>query len=168
MRVVVAIVLVMMGLTGVAEAQETITGRAKSVMADMISIDTKRIPLYGIDAPDPDQDRECILGRAYFGCASNARRALDILLDEGPVTCTDSGQKNYIGLPYMVCVVNGKDIGQELVRTGNALAFKPQTDKYLDIEKAARAAKVGIWQDGIRFSIPWEWRQYDGKPLYGP
>ena len=168
MRLVAGIVVVAM-LAGSATAQQaTVTGRAKSIMADMIAIDNKRIPLFGIDAPDPDQDRECVLGRAFFGCASNAKRALDILLDEGPVTCTDAGQTNYLGYPYMTCVVNGKDIGEQLVRSGNALAFKPQSDKYAEAEKAAKAAKLGIWQDGIRFTIPWEWRQYEGRPLLGP
>ena len=49
-----------------------------------------------------------------------------------------------------------------------ALAFLPQSDKYKDLEAEAKAAKRGLWQDGIRFTVPWQWREMDGKDVFGP
>lgn len=149
-------------------ASRTITGRAGAVQADQVVINEQRISLWGIDAPDPDQDRECSAGRTLFGCFTNAKRKLEELVDLGPVTCTDTGEKNSLNVPYMVCKIGGIDIGEDIVRQGWAVAFTPQTDKYKAVEAEARAAKRGLWQDGIRFTVPWNWREINGRPVYGP
>jgi endonuclease YncB( thermonuclease family) len=153
--------------SGVAIAQD-IAGRASAVQADQISFGVRRISLFGVDAPDLDQDRECLAKGVRYGCGTNAKRALEILVDLGPAACIDSGQKNFIGIPYMTCTVNGQDIGAELVRQGWAVAFLPQSDKYKNLEAEAKAAKRGLWQDGIVFTLPWVWRERDGKPILGP
>lgn len=145
------------------------SGLARAVTSDQISIGTTRINLFGVDAPDPDQDNECLAGRVKFGCATNAKRALEILVSLGPVQCTDSGEKNFIGIPYMTCTLaGGLDIGADLVRQGWALAFRFQSDKYVPLEDEAKAKGIGLWQPTIRFTNPWEWRVMDGKPILGP
>ncbi len=155
-------------LAGGAASAQDISGRAGAVQADQISIGGRRISLFGIDAPDLDQDRECSANRVRYGCGANAKRALETLVDLGPVSCVDSGEKNFIGIAYMTCTMAGQDLGAELVRQGWALAFLPQSDKYKDLEAEAKAAKRGLWQDGISFTIPWVWREMDGKPVLGP
>lgn len=167
LRFVAVFALFCAALPGPAAAQD-LAGRAQALQADQLIVNGARISLFGIDAPDPDQDRQCTLGTQNFGCYSNARRQLQILLDEGPVACIDSGKRNYVNFPYMTCTIAGKDIGEAMVRTGNALAFLPQSNKYADAEKAAKADKVGIWQTGIRFKIPWEWRNENDRPIFGP
>lgn len=153
-----------------ATAQEaTVSGRARALQADQIVIGTQRISLWGIDAPDPDQDRECVASnRVFYGCYTNAKRALEILVDLGPVECKDTGQKNYVNFPYMTCTMGGIDIAEDLVKSGWAFAFRLQTDKYVAAEATAKAAKKGMWQDGIRYTLPWEWREMNGRPLLGP
>ena len=151
-----------------APVPQTITGRARAVQADQIAIDEQRISLYGIDAPDPDQDRECLAGRTFFGCYTSAKRKLEEFVDLGPVTCTDSGEKNFLNFPYMTCKIGGIDIGEDIVRQGWAVAFLPQTDKYKAVEAEAKAAKRGLWQDTLRFTIPWNWREINGRPVFGP
>ncbi|MSP21314.1 MAG: thermonuclease family protein [Alphaproteobacteria bacterium] len=143
-------------------------GPARAITSDQIAIGTARINLFGIDAPDPDQDNECTAGRAFYGCASNAKRALEILVSLGPVECTDSGVKNFIGIAYMTCTIRGADVGADLVRQGWALAFRLQSDKYVPLEEEAKAKGIGLWQPSIQFTKPWEWRQMDGKPVLGP
>ncbi len=143
-------------------------GQARAITSDQIAIGTARINLFGVDAPDPDQDNECTAGRAFYGCASNAKRALEILLSLGPVECTDSGVKNFIGIAYMTCTIRGADVGADLVRQGWALAFRPQSEKYAPLEDEAKAKRIGVWQPNIQFTKPWEWRQMDGKPVLGP
>ncbi len=153
-------------------AAQEVVGRARAISSDQITIGNQRINLYGIDAPDPDQDNDCTAnGRTRYGCATNAKRALEILVDLGPVTCADTGAKNFIGIPYMTCLLggaNGLDIGADLVRQGWAVAFRPQSDKYAALEDEAKAKGVGLWQPGIRFTTPWEWRVMDAKPILGP
>ncbi len=149
-------------------AAQEVTGRARAITSDQITIGNQRISLYGIDAPDPDQDNDCLAGRTRFGCATNAKRALETLVDLGPVNCTDSGEKNFIGIAYMTCRLGELDIGADLVRQGWAVAFRPQSDKYVALEEEARAKGLGLWQPTIRFTTPWEWRQMDGKPILGP
>ena len=146
----------------------TVTGRARALQADQVIIDNQRISLFGIDAPDPDQDRECTAGRTYFGCFTNAKRKLEELIDLGPIACTDTGEKNFINFPYMTCKIGGIDIGEDIVRQGWALAFTPQSDKYKAAEAEAKAAKRGLWQDGVRFTVPWNWREINGRPIFGP
>ncbi|MDA0654471.1 MAG: thermonuclease family protein [Proteobacteria bacterium] len=155
-------------LPAAAQAQD-VTGIAAVLQADQIVIDRLRVNIYGIDAPDPDMDRQCTLGRQFFGCYSNAKRQMEILVDEGPVTCSPTGEVNYIGFPYMTCrTASGEDIGDAMVRAGVALAFLPQSDMYAEVEAEAREAKRGIWQDGIRFALPWEWRVMNSRPTFGP
>ncbi|MSP21315.1 MAG: hypothetical protein EXQ93_07365 [Alphaproteobacteria bacterium] len=153
---------------GVAAQDMSMKGMARALQADQIVIGTQRVSLYGIDAPDPDQDRECLAGRTFFGCYTNAKRALEILVSLGPVECTDSGERNYINFPYMTCKLGQLDIAEDLVRQGWAFAFKQQSPKYVEAEAEARAAKKGMWQTTIRFTFPWEWREINGRPLYGP
>ncbi len=158
--------------SGIAGAQEAkmpdIKGRARVLQADQIVIGTQRISLFGIDAPDPDQDRECIANRTYYGCYTNAKRALETIVDLGEVICTDSGIRNYVNFPYMTCVLGKIDIAEDLVRQGWAFALRQQSDKYVAAEDEARAAKKGMWQPAVRFTLPWEWREMNGRPLLGP
>lgn len=155
-------------LSAAPAAAQDVTGRARAIQADQIAVGNQRISLYGVDAPDPDQDRECTAGRALYGCYTNAKRALEILIDLGPAVCVDTGEKNYINFAYMTCKVGGIDIGEDLVRQGWALAFRKQSDKYAAAEAEAKAGKKGLWQDTIRFTIPWEWREIYGRPVFGP
>lgn len=160
----IAVAIVFAGMP--ARAQD-IVGDAVALYGDAIIIGSTRVPLYGIDAPDADQDRNCTLQQRLFGCYSNAKRALEILVDQGPATCTPSGETNYLRQPYSVCTVAGVDLGQEMVRQGWALAFRPQTDVYAADEDAAREARLGLWQEGIRFAIPWEYREQFQRALFG-
>lgn len=158
---------------GVAHSQDVVTGVAGVLQADQIVIEVDgrlmRINIYGIDAPDPDMDRQCRVGRKPFGCFSNAKRQMEILVDEGPVTCVPTGEFNYVAFPYMVCkTASGEDMGEAMVRAGHALAFIPQSDMYVEVEEQARAAGLGLWQEGLEFPLPWEWRVMNGRPIFGP
>ena len=165
MRILLIALAAFLGATP-ALAQD-IVGDAVVLYGDAIIIGTTRVPLYGIDAPDADQDRNCTIEGRLFACYSNARRALEILVDQGPATCTPSDRTNYLGIPYSVCTVAGVDIGRELVRQGWALAFLPLSDVYAEDEAEARVAGVGLWQEGVRFVIPWEYRALFERALFG-
>ena len=44
-----------------------------------------------------------------------------------------------------------------MVITGNAVAYKKYSKKYLDSENSAKESKIGIWQG--EFDMPWDWRR---------
>jgi endonuclease YncB( thermonuclease family) len=153
---------------GASAQPATVSGRATAVQGDQIAINNRLISLYGIDAPDGDQDRQCRAGNVFYGCYSNAKRALQILVDLGPATCVDTGERNWLDVPYMICTIRGEDIGLELVRQGWAVAFLPQSNQYVAAETTARAEKKGLWQTGITFMKPYEWRERNDRPIFAP
>ncbi|MFO1185728.1 MAG: thermonuclease family protein [Bauldia sp.] len=144
-----------------------IAGKASVTQGDMVTIAGTRIALFGVDAPDQDQDRECTIGASLYSCATNARKALEQLAGEGNFVCSDSGEKNAFGSAYMTCTVNGRDVGEALVAAGVAVAFRPQSAKYAAAEDKAKAAKLGLWQAGVKFTLPWEWRATLGRAQMG-
>lgn len=145
-------------------AAEDLTGQVSKVLdSDKFQVGNKRVLLWGIDGPESDQDRNCTLQGRRYGCWTNARRQLEVLVDQGPVLCKDSGAADPFLRPYMVCTVNSTDIGEAMVRSGWALAARTQSTQYVEAEAAAKAAKVGLWQDGLRFTLPWVWRSANGR-----
>jgi endonuclease YncB( thermonuclease family) len=147
---------------GVAVAAEpqatTITGSGQAIGPDIIMVDKQRVILLGIDAPEEGQG--CKDGNTVWTCAETAFAVLDQLVKAGPVTCQLIGPPD----PFMrrggICTVDGKDIAGEMVTQGLALPYPhdKQSSLYLDDLKAAQAAKVGLWQPGIVFEKPWEYR----------
>jgi endonuclease YncB( thermonuclease family) len=163
---VLAALITLAGFTGVAAAQDQ-AGTATPINADHLSIQGIQIALYGIDAPEPDQAENCFAGRRSFGCYDNALRQLQILTSMGPLECMDVGKTDVLGAPYMICTVGGEDVGEAMVLAGVAFAFRQQTDKYVEAEEAAKAGRMGLWQPGLRYDMPWDWRVMMGRPI-GP
>ncbi len=165
MKRVLAVLIVLAGFTAVAAAQD-LAGTATPINADHFSIQDIQIALYGIDAPEPDQGG-CFAGRRSFGCYDNALRQLQILTSTGPLECMDTGETDVLGTPYMICTAGGEDVGEAMVLAGVAFAFRQQTDKYVEAEEAAKAGRMGLWQPGLRYDMPWDWRVMMGRAI-GP
>jgi endonuclease YncB( thermonuclease family) len=143
-------------LAGQAAATE-IAGPARVLDADMISVGGTTYALFGIDAPEPEQP--CKLNGEIWHCNSVAVRQLEVLLDEGPITCRERDfiDRTRRTLRYASCMINGRDLAEAMVRAGMALAYRNQTTDYVAAEEAARAEGAGIWQS--EFIEPWVWRQ---------
>jgi len=136
-----------------AYAQQ-IAGKAIAYEPDKIMIDGQRILLWGIDAIDRDQS--CWLEERMWDCRAVAHRALQILVDIGTVTCQRVDEVEVYGRMWGVCHVNGLDINEEMVRSGMAFAYRPQSDHYVAAEDAARENAAGLWKS--KFVFPWEKR----------
>jgi endonuclease YncB( thermonuclease family) len=55
-------------------------------------------------------------------------------------------------------MANGRDLGDAMVRAGHALDYARHSGgRYAEAERAARAAKRGIWAGG--FEEPEAWRR---------
>jgi endonuclease YncB( thermonuclease family) len=136
-------------------AGNAITGSARVIDGDTISIGETRIRLEGIDAPEAAQTCRDKNGAAW-SCGSAATVALRRLIADSPVRCDPRGLDKY-GRTLAVCFVWGRDMNAEMVRQGHAWAFVRYSSSYVREEAEAKAAGRGIWQGQ---AIPaWDYRK---------
>jgi endonuclease YncB( thermonuclease family) len=147
------------GLTAPVLAQDAdvVTGTPEVIDADVLKFDTKRVILWGIDAPERPQ--VCYADGAIWGCYEAARRLLELLAGRGEVTCKLQGEPDPFGRRYGICESGGQDLNAEMVKAGLALAYEEQTDLYFVDMADAITAGVGLWQPGIIFEEPWVFRK---------
>ena len=159
MRVVLGAVVALAIGTGAALAQdgETLSGPGKMIDADILAIGKQRVILWGIDAPERSQP--CKSGASTYSCYTAATRELETILSGGDVSCTLTGERDPFGRYHGACTVGGVSVNGEMVRRGFALAYLDQSEEYVPEEEEAKAAKAGLWQDGVEFELPWVWRK---------
>ena len=129
----------------------------KVVDADTIILNKEKIRLYGIDAPETEQN--CYVNKEAWPCGKQATEYLKKLLEEAPIPsllCEISSQDRY-GRSIGVCYVGDKNINRDLVENGWALAYREYSRDYIQNEKLASKRKIGIWQGD--FVEPWKWRR---------
>ncbi|EMR04778.1 thermonuclease family protein [Cesiribacter andamanensis] len=107
-----------------------------------------RIRLSGIDSPEDDQ--------AY---SQEAKAYLISLLEGKEILMTPNGSDK-LGRPVAVISVEGKNIAEEMVRSGFAWHYKKYSnDPVLDqLEAEARAEKRGLWKDPAPIA-PWIYKK---------
>lgn len=159
MRRSMVIALAVLLVTGPALAQsaDTVAGPARTIDADIIMVGQQRVILWGVDAPERDQ--HCFIGDQKWACWDGAKQELDLILARGEATCELTGAADPFGRRHGTCMIGDEDVGEALVRTGFARAYVEQSDVYLAAEEEARAAQVGVWQEGAQVDDPWVWRK---------
>lgn len=157
-----ALAVGVMGLSGsnvrarsdAAAVVDRVSGLARVIDGDTISVADTRVRLEGIDAPEAGQTCK----RKWFGtwpCGSASTSALAKLVEGRTVSCDARGYDKY-GRTLAICFVDGKDINAQMVRQGLAWAFVRYSRSYVQEEAQARAEGVGIWQGE---AMPaWEYR----------
>lgn len=128
-------------------------GQARIIDGDTIEISTRRVRLYGIDAPEIRQF--CTLGTAPYACGETAREALQNLVAGEPVTCKERDIDRY-NRSVAICYVRNVEINDWMVRQGYAVAYRRYATRYIEAEEEAKAAKRGLWNG--RFEFPWDYR----------
>ena len=142
-------------------ADTTIIGGATRVIdGDTLMVIGERVRLKGIDAPEKGQFCENASGDLY-PCGQAATRALREYIGNGKVVCGIDPQRDRYGRALGVCYVKGEDLNAWLVSEGYALVYRRFSTQYVEQEKAAQAAKRGVWAGA--FVAPWDWRT--GKRL---
>jgi endonuclease YncB( thermonuclease family) len=121
-----------------------ITGAAKVVDSTVIEIDGQRIMLFGVDSVMRKQT--CTIEGKLWPCWAAAVRDLQILVDQGPVTCEVIGERDAYGRVLGRCTTNGASLNGELVRSGYAVARPSETTDYVAAEAEAKEKKLGLWQ----------------------
>lgn len=155
------IALIFCTLTSTALAQEQrvyeVSGPARLLDADVLVVAETHPPirLYGVDAPEKEQ--ECYLDDKPWACNAVAERTMLLLIEHYDVTCRQVKDTNRRrrGKVFAVCTAGGKDLAEEMVRAGMAVAFREQSLDYVEAEEEAKAAKAGMW--GGQFLMPWKW-----------
>ena len=128
-----------------AVATRTLSGRAAVVDGDTLDLDGARVRLLHIDAPETAQPEGPASARHLAG-----------LVRGRTVTCTGETEDGW-GRLLAVCTSGGTDLGRAMVAAGEAAVFRRHGDTYDADERAARAARLGIWADPDPV-MPWDYR----------
>ncbi|MFV0294519.1 MAG: thermonuclease family protein [Hyphomicrobiaceae bacterium] len=123
---------------------ETIEGGAHAIAGGIIRVDNSIVRLDGIEAPEPGQRCRRTNGRSCR-CGRDARNATARLVRGHKVTCK-VGSADAHGIRTGTCTERSRDIGEALVKNGNAFSEKGFMARYADAESAARKARSGIWR----------------------
>lgn len=145
LRCVNAVVLAV-GLSTGAFAQQ-FSGAINVIDADTFDIGDIRVRLYGIDAPEIGQT--CLLDGAVRDCGRWASRRAAARFQDRQAVCDRVNTDRY-GRAVARCAVNGRDIAAWLVAEGLAQAYRRYALDYVDEEKAASIAGLGIWQGDMQ------------------
>jgi endonuclease YncB( thermonuclease family) len=163
MRLTLPLAVIALFLPTLAQAAD-IAGIAKVREGNVIQIGASRIRLGGIDAPSIDQLCTDNKGERW-ACGAAARDELIKHADNKNWTChiRQPVDRQAVDRRRSVarCEVDGEDIQKWMVRNGWALAYVRFSHDYDEDEKAAREARVGIWQGA--FIAPWDWRVRNKK-----
>lgn len=131
-------------LLAVPAAAESLSGRATVVDGDTLKLSGEVIRLHGIDAPESGQ-RCARSNGGTWDCGKWARKQLTQLVGSGPVTCAGQERDRY-GRLVAKCMRDGVDIGEAMVERGAAHAYRKYSLDYVDAEKRAFVAALGLWQ----------------------
>ncbi|MEJ8561079.1 thermonuclease family protein [Yoonia sp. GPGPB17] len=128
-------------------------GIIRVIDADTIDVGGTRVRLFGIDAPEMGQP--CRAEGREWDCGAWARDAVRNRFDGAYARCQQRDTDRY-GRVVAQCSVNGQDMGQLIVYSGLAWAFRRYSETYDLDEKAAAIAERGLW--AVEVAMPSEYR----------
>jgi len=129
-------------------------GLAEVAGPAMLSLDGKRVVLWGIDAPVRGQP--CYAGNKTWDCATASAKTLLNLVGDREIVCEQRRLDQY-GRVFAVCKAGEVDINRSLVEAGLAVALPKETTDYVAAEAAAKAKGIGVWRGP--FTAPADYRE---------
>lgn len=133
---------------------QDISGDARVIDGMTLEVQGQRLRLFAIVAPDLKQT--CRWPNKDIPCGQVSKTAMMDLVAQTRVVCSVLNKKRK-GVQLARCRAGGFDIGANMVHTGWALAFRPESAAYVETENKARKARRGLWKGD--FTPPREWRQ---------
>ena len=120
-----------------------------AVDGDSLVRGDERIRLKGIDAPELYQQCYDENDKPY-DCGKEALAYLQNLMNKGQVYCKCQKKLDRYKRKLCECFVSNLSLNQEMVASGNAVAYK--SAKFEELEIQAQEHKYGIWRG--RFMRP--------------
>ena len=117
-------------------------GPARVIDGDTIDLEGVRIRLFGIDAPEHNQNCTDTRGRKW-ACGTFATEALSAVAS-GNLSCEELDRDRY-GRVVARCFAGGRDIGAQMVAQGAAFAYRKYSTDYIALEARAESRGVGLW-----------------------
>ena len=149
-----SVLIFLLSLAAAPAQPADVGGQARVIDGKTLEVDGRRFSLFGIDAPDLGQT--CPWPNKVIPCGRIARTAMMDLVAQTRVTCAPMVETR-AGIQLARCSAGGFDIARNMVHTGWALAFRPESSLYIDTENKAKAARRGLWKG--EFTPPWVWRR---------
>ena len=142
-----------------------ISGFAKVVDGDTIKINSKKIRLYGIDAPEKKQKcKKTYLTISFMSftkdymCGEVSTQKLIKKINKQKLNCNILDVDRYKRL-IGECFKRNINLNSWMVSNGYAVAYRKYSKKYVSDEINAKNNKLGIWQG--KFEMPWDYRRKD-------
>ncbi|WP_440910616.1 thermonuclease family protein [Candidatus Pelagibacter sp.] len=140
-----------------------ISGFAKVVDGDTIKINSKKIRLYGIDAPEKKQKcKKIYLTISFMSftkdymCGEISTQKLIKKINKQKLNCNILDVDRYKRL-IGECFKRNINLNSWMVSNGYAVAYRKYSKKYVSDEINAKNNKLGIWQG--KFEMPWDYRR---------
>ena len=140
-----------------------ISGFAKVVDGDTIKINSKKIRLYGIDAPEKKQKcKKTYLTISFMSftkdymCGEVSTEKLIKKINKQKLNCNILDVDRYKRL-IGECFKRNINLNSWMVSNGFAVAYRKYSKKYVSDEINAKNNKLGIWQG--KFEMPWDYRR---------
>lgn len=143
LRICALFVLLISPLSGYANP----AGVISVVDADTWDVGDTRVRLFGIDAPELNQECTRSDGSAW-NCGRWASEQTRLRYDGQTATCRSITLDRY-GRTVARCLVNGHDAGRVMVQDGLALAYRKYSMDYDLEEKRAHVTARGIHEGSI-------------------
>ena len=148
-----------------SENLNKISGFAKVVDGDTIKINSKKIRLYGIDAPEKKQKcKKTHLTISFMSftkdymCGEVSTQKLIKKINKQKLNCNILDVDMYKRL-IGECFKRNINLNSWMVSNGYAVAYRKYSKKYVSDEINAKNNKLGIWQG--KFEMPWDCRRKD-------
>jgi endonuclease YncB( thermonuclease family) len=151
---VLAAGIALMGAGAAAGDPAVYRGAVEVTGPAMLSLDGKRIVLFGVDAPVKGQP--CYAGTKTWDCSTASAKTLLNIIGTQEVACEERRVDRF-GRVFAVCKAGEVDINRALVEAGLAVALPKETTDYVTAEAAAKAKGIGVWRGP--FIAPADYRE---------
>ena len=138
----------------VADDLPVYRGSAEVAGPAMLSLDGKRVVLWGVDAPVRGQP--CYAGNKTWDCATASAKTLLNLVGDQEIAC-EQRRVDQFGRVFAICKAGEVDVNRALVEAGMAVALPKETSDYVAAEAKAKARGVGVWRGP--FTAPADYRE---------
>ena len=146
-----------------SQEPKIIFGKAKVIDGDTIKIGKNKIRLYGIDAPEKNQQcQKTWLSISFltlnknYQCGKISSNKLKVKINNKFIMCKSSNKDRYNRF-IAECYKDKININKWMVSNGYAVAYKKYSKKFVAQENIAKKEKLGLWAG--TFEMPWEWRK---------